>query len=300
MNKTTYPLVVALLALASPFLSSQTAVAPTTTVTDDEAPRFFATPAAVPKGVVVVAHGLNLRPSKMGAPAAEGTIVAALLGAGYHVFRVTLPGHRGIVAAMQTVTRDQWLAAARDQYASALREATAAAVPLYLVGFSLGALVFEVLMNDGHAADPPVRFDKAVLFAPAVAIKTAAHSIRPLTALLPAATLIPSRSPAAYRAQSGTSLAAYAALFALENALTAARFEANNIPTLVFIDPKDELVSPGKLRTALATFALTAWIIHEVTPACTAPYHHLIIDAASLGAEAWTEVAAALCGFLAS
>jgi hypothetical protein len=252
-------------------------------------------------GVVIAAHGLNIKPSKMGGPADEGTIVKALLDSGYHVVRAGFTGHSGEADSMAAVTEQAWLDDARVCVSAARAEAerveavTQSRCRLYLAGFSLGALVFEVLMNEGAV------FDKAVLFSPAVAIKSLAHGVL----LLDTAgdgRIVPSRSPVEYRAGAGASIAAYKALFALEKRLESFSFAKNNIPTLVFIEPLDELVSYGKLKRLVTKYGLTNWKLQKVSnrggrvrPA----YHHLIIDDVCLGKESWVAVRRDMLDFLA-
>jgi pimeloyl-ACP methyl ester carboxylesterase len=131
----------------------------------------------------------------MGAPGAEGTLVALLLDSGYHVVRVTLAGHSGSLERMKTVSASRWLSDAYVQYSKAYCEARTAAVPVDLVGFSLGALVFEALMNTD--TETPVQFKKAVLFSPALALKNTVRAAFALTPLLKPTSVIPSKSPAA-------------------------------------------------------------------------------------------------------
>jgi alpha-beta hydrolase superfamily lysophospholipase len=261
----------------------------------------FRTSSVPVNGVVIAAHGLNVKPSKMGGPTDEDTIVKALLDGGYHVVRAVFTGHSGDTDAMAAVTEYAWLDDARACVSVARAEAgrvealTRSRCRLYLAGFSLGALVFEVLMNEDAA------FDKAVLFSPAVAIKDLAHGIL----LLDTAgdgKIIASRSPAEYRAGAGASIAAYKALFALEARLESLSFAKNNIPTLVFIDPLDELVSFGKLKRLVTKYGLTGWRLRKVSnkdgnirPA----YHHLVIDAVCLGKESWAAVRRDMLDFLA-
>jgi alpha-beta hydrolase superfamily lysophospholipase len=252
-------------------------------------------------GVVIAAHGLNVKPSKMGGPEDAGTIVKALLDGGYHVVRAVFTGHSGEADAMAAVTEQAWLDDARACVSAARAEAgrvealTRSRCRLYLAGFSLGALVFEVLMNECAV------FDKAVLFSPAVAIKRLTRGIL-LLDTAEDGKIIASRSPAEYRAGAGASIAAYKALFALEARLESLSFAKNNIPTLVFIDPLDELVSFGKLKRLVTKYGLTGWRLRKVSnkdgrirPA----YHHLIIDAVCLGEESWAAVRRDMLDFLA-
>jgi esterase/lipase len=264
-----------------------------------ETPRFFKTTHETVKGIAVVVHGLNVKPSKMGTAESNGTLVKLLLDSGYHVVRVTLSGHGASLAEMKTVSASQWLSDAYIQYSKAYVEAQDAALPLYLVGFSLGALVFESLMNE--ATKTPVRFEKAVLFSPAIAIKDLARATLALNPLLKQSAIINSRSPAGYRAQKGASLAAYNALFELEEKLCDDKFANSNIETVLFIDPDDEFISLRKLRKRIKEAALSQWELVAITndgAKINPPYHHLIIDRNCTGETTWRSIQSKILALL--
>lgn len=257
------------------------------------------------KGIVAAVHGLNVAPSKMGDAKSEGTIVKALLDDGYTVVRVTLTGHTGTVDTMKSVTAAAWLNDAYTCYLAARAEAerveklTSIRCPVYLAGFSLGALVFEVLMNE--KTETPVCFDKAALFAPAIAVKDFAHGVTLLAAAEGGRTIVKSMSPAEYRAQGGASISAYKALFSLEKRLKTQFFANNNIPTLVFISPNDEFISRNGLKKLIKKFSLTNWTLKNVSNAgaiIRPVYKHLIIDDKCLGKEMWEDVRRAMLDFL--
>ena len=262
-------------------------------------PQYWESALPNPRGVVLAAHGLNVKPAKMGGPGAEGTVIKLLLDNGYHVYRVTLKGHGGPIEDMQTVTRQDWLNDAYLQYRTAKTTADAQRLPLYLAAFSLGALVYEVLMN---AETPlPVRFEKAVLFSPALAIKSIAKTALWLGPFTNDTSIIKSASPEEYRAQKGTSMSAYKIVFGMEKSLCSASFAKCNINTLIFIDKKDEMISLALLRKRIARYQLSNWQIVEVSnkgAAIKPRYHHLLIDNKCVSAETWQHLSNALLPFL--
>jgi esterase/lipase len=252
-----------------------------------------------PKGVVIVAHGLNVKPSKMGTPSAEGTLVKLFLDLGYNVYRVTLKGHNGSLEDMQTVTRSDWIYDAYFQYCQAKNIADNEGLPLYLLGFSLGALVYEVLMNEETAM--PVRFEKAILFSPAVAIRPVAKTVLWLQPFTNDRSIIRSASPEEYRAQTGASIAAYRIVFNMEESLCSASFRNSNINTIIFIDKNDEMVSTTILRDRINLHELTNWRIYEVTNAGAVirpQYHHLLIDNKCVSASTWQYISETILSFL--
>jgi alpha-beta hydrolase superfamily lysophospholipase len=144
---------------------------------------------------------------------------------------------------------------------------------------------------DLFASCPQVGFDRMVLFAPALKLHARSHLIRLLAAF--PSLVIPTLSPPDYLANRGTPMAAYAAVFD-----TLASFRENigpkiNVPTLVFIAPRDELVSANGLRQLTARRRLDRWRIVEVqkdAPGRAGRIRHLIIDEAAVGKANWRKM----------
>jgi esterase/lipase len=265
----------------------------------DELPHYWKTSAKNQKGVIVVAHGLNVKPSKMGSPETAGTLVKFLLDSGYNVYRVTLTGHAGSIETMQKVTESDWFSDAYSQYCEARIAAERANLPLYLLGFSLGALVFENLMNENTAI--PLQFEKAILFSPAIAIKTTAKTILMLHPVTNDSSIINSVSPEEYRAQRGASMGAYKIVFNMEEKLCDAAFVKNNIDTIIFIDKSDEMINIGTLRNRIKQYKLTRWNVLEISNsgAVIKPqYHHLLIDNRCVSASTWQYITNSIIDFL--
>ena len=268
---------------------------------ENELPQYWETTISNPRGIVLVVHGLNVKPSKMGTPSAEGTLVNLFLDSGYHVYRVTLKGHSGLLEDMQSVTRSDWIHDAYFQYCQAKTIAENEGLPLYLLGFSLGALVYEVLMNEETAI--PVQFEKVILFSPAVAIRPAAKTVLWLQPFTNDRSIIKSVSPKEYRAQTGASMTAYKTVFDMEESLRSASFRNSNVNTIIFIDKKDEMVSARILRKRINQHELTNWKIYEVTNtgAVIRPqYHHLLIDNKCVSASTWQYISETILNFLNS
>jgi hypothetical protein len=96
-------------------------------------------------------------------------------------------------------------------------------------------------------------------------------------------------------------MAGYNALFdSLDN------FAANigpkiNIPTLIFIDEKDEIVSHYRLQRMVQDKNLDQWqfyIVQKQSRQRPARIHHLIIDAPSTGKAVWKDMMAAMVDHL--
>lgn len=234
------------------------------------------------KGVAALVHGLNMRPTKM------DVLAKVLQDAHMDVLRVALTGHRGDWASLKAVTREQWLEEIDDAYGEVVHRASGANLPHSFVGYSLGGLLMEDLMNETRGGVQPKR---VVLLAPGIALRRRTYALRLLACLRSLPSLfIPSFNLEEYRANSGLPLAAYNALFDAHRALHRKKFQYSNVPTLVLMDPKDEFVSAVGVEKAMVRFGLDQWSLSYITTeraALRRRYHHLITDADALGGEQW-------------
>ena len=237
-------------------------------------------PLSRPKAVAMVVHGLNLRPCRMNAIARE------LTGRGVLVLRVTLTGHDGDTAAFSRVTRDDWLRDLNQAYQQVAERGRHFDCPVLFVGFSLGAVAGLDLMT----ARAGIRFDGIVLFAPAITPRWYTYSLV-IGNLAGKDVIFPSATPKSYRVNSGTPVAAYNALFDHVRHVRRADIEHLDVPVLVFIDPEDELVSYDGLKHFVRERGLDGWRVIEVDHSETLlgsdSYHHLVVDAVSVGTRQW-------------
>lgn len=266
---------------------------------NDELVHYWETNDKNPKGVIVVVHGLNVKPSKMGTPETEGTLIKFLLDSGYNIYRVTLTGHAGPIENMQNVIESDWLSDAYIQYCEAKIAAERDNLPLYLLGFSLGALVFEYLMNENTAT--PVQFKKIILFSPAIAIKATAKAILMLQPFTNDSSIINSVSPEEYRAQRGASIDAYKIVFNMEEKLCDVSFLKNNVDTIIFIDKNDEMINIRTLRSRINQYKLTSWNVLEISnngARINPQYHHLLIDNKCVSPSTWQYITNSIIDFL--
>ena len=161
--------------------------------------------------VALVIHGLNVNPLRMDPLAHE------LNSWGAATLRCTLSGHANSLpagearlASLRQVTYGLWREEAAAAYHVAAQQAERRNVPLVLVAFSLGALIGCAAAL--HSAN--IRFARLVLFAPALRIRRRSRILELLSRW--PQLVVPSLSPAAYRANPGTPIAAYNALFAAQ------------------------------------------------------------------------------------
>jgi len=245
-------------------------------------------------GVALVIHGLNLQPEKM------RSIITLLTHSCIDVLNLSLRGHgknyiqkanvdgnKARMEAFKTVSYKLWIKETYRAYLLASNRSHEKQVPLFLIGFSLGGLMGANLF----ASYPEVYFNRMVLLTPALYI----HKIYYLAKILSPfpRLVIPSFLIKSYRSNRGTPVAGYNALFeAIEH------FKNNmaaklNVPTLIFIDTRDELVSYRRLKHIIKNGKLHRWRLNPVkknTTGAKDKLHHLIIDESSLGKEAWNEM----------
>ncbi|MEQ1875620.1 MAG: alpha/beta hydrolase [Bdellovibrionia bacterium] len=234
-----------------------------------------------PKAVGLVLHGLNLKPSRM------DSISAFLASNGYDLYRLKLRGHGDSLGDFKNVSREEWLREMSSGVAAVQARAKLLKVPTFVVGYSVGALVYF----DLKAWDSEMNLGPQILFAPALTPRSRNKLIFPFK-IFGKGFCIPSLSPRAYRANGCTPIAAYNALFESSGFLSGTGFERLNEPSILFVDPRDELVSATNLKKAVAG-PLNRWTVFEVgIQESTLPtaYHHLIIDEASVGARLWRTI----------
>ncbi|MBC8430811.1 MAG: hypothetical protein H8D96_02720 [Desulfobacterales bacterium] len=76
---------------------------------------------------------------------------------------------------------------------------------------------------------------------------------------------------------------------------------AINVPTLIFIDQQDELISYGGLKRLVKNEQLDQWKFHHVQKGKTGvkeKMRHLIIDEPSVGKDMWQEMRIAIINHL--
>ena len=248
-------------------------------------------------GVALVIHGLNGRPDKM------ESIIAKLTTAGIDCLNLSLRGHgenfskldnidtaEARMQAFKSVSYQLWRSEIFQAYQHVKIKGDRYRTCVYLVGFSMGGL----LGVDLFTSNPYVTFDKMILYAPALKMHKRnflLKTVSPFPGLV-----VPSFAPDAYLANEGTPVAAYNALFeAVEHLEENLDPKKINIPTIVFIDKQDELISFSGLNTMIMEQELDRWKLHPVKKDPTATereMHHLIIDGASVGKQTWKEIEA--------
>lgn len=242
------------------------------------------------QAVCILVHGLNLLPQKM------DSVGEILQHGGCEVYRLALTGHRGDFEKYKNVTREQWLADLALAIHLAEQRARDLNVPVVFVGYSLGGL----LGVDVLGQDPLVHFDRMILLSPALATQFPRWLIRPMLALFKNFSF-KSAVPDGYRANDLSAVATYLALSESLEALQNIPTAKIDIPTLIIMDTRDELVSQEQIHKWILQRNLSKWQEREIHIEPDPPreeIHHLIIDEASVGTKTWNEITQVIQTFL--
>jgi esterase/lipase len=238
-----------------------------------------------PKGVILLTHGLNLKPARMDELGAE------LAAGGYTVFRPAFTGHCGHNKHYLEVDAEDWERDAHDFHTIAKAKADELGVPLHLVAYSFSAAIYQSFANE-------LPFTKKILFAPAISTRFWYPVATLLANALPRVTYR-SMNLRGYYANATSGMRAVQALEHFVGKVRQARRLNDLTPTLVWIDPKDELVSYKGIRVQARRRPM--WALKEVSNAgarMKPAYHHLIINEESLGKAEWSRVLAGTFEFL--
>ncbi|MDH3883646.1 MAG: lysophospholipase, partial [Desulfobacterales bacterium] len=189
--------------------------------------------------------------------------------------------------AFKSVSYQLWRTETYQAYQQVKKRSKRYGTCLFFVGFSMGAL----LGVDLFTSNPHIKFDKMVLFAPALKMHKRNFLLKTMSPF--EGLVVPSFAPASYRANKGTPMAAYNALFEASKHFEKHPDPKINVPTVVFIDKQDELISFSGLQNMIRKLNLDQWNLHPVKKDQTATeieMHHILIDEAAVGKHMWKEI----------
>jgi hypothetical protein len=284
----------------------------------------------MPRSVVLLAHGLNLKPGRMRA------IEHAVQDAGGVPILFTLPGHEGDWRALRRFDTDRLLRRTSEVLRDAERARSALArtkapdgdtmPPLRFVGVSFGALAVLCVLTEAaarrsgngletaragataEAREGPAVFTDAILLSPALSLRRRVRWLEPAARRLSGAVPVPSISAPQNRVFPALPLQAYRVLFEtlarFENAVARRPLE---LPLRIYLDAADELIWPAGIARLIRTGALPT---AELVTAAPAPARgaeggdterhrgpaHLLVDRDSMGAALWRDLQRALTG----
>lgn len=213
-------------------------------------------------------------------------LVNWLTNHGSDVYLVTLSGHHPNGIDLKEITASTWQEEMLRSYKAAREASLNNSVPLYFLGYSLGALLGQTMIQ---LPGQNVPFHKQILMAPAVAIRPRAYLLKCLF-FFGKGIMIPSYTLEGHGVNKSLPLRIYQIIFEEERKFLQTGFNGSTIPTLIFIDPKDELISYRKLvqctnKLQFSNYQLVA-LDDDLTHRNTR-YHHLIIDEETMGRKNW-------------
>lgn len=253
-------------------------------------PRWFSAKTEPARGVFVVVHGLNQRPSTM------DPLSDYLASLGFHAYRASLEGHdqnRDIVFPADMWTKD----VIRSVHEATERHPS---LPLYMLGYSMGGLLTVQAIESSPAVSPK----KVILVAPALSLRTLLLSARILTLFPPLSLRTPNLAPSKYRRSAATPLFWYSNIAELYNAAQdpPAPERLRAVQALVLLNPEDELISESGTEEWVAEHGLSrSWRIELLKPQPSEPdmREHIMIDQPSLGDAEWLRMQQLVRAFLA-
>lgn len=255
-----------------------------------EEPRWRSARSRPVRGVALVVHGLNMRPSALD-PFCE-----FLADMGLHSYRMTLTGHNE--AKNGVFSEAVWVDDVQKAYSQVRAEFPE--LPTYIVGYSLGGLLVT------HAVDelPEQQRPRAmVLLAPALSLR-ALLDVLTFAGLPPAHFWsVPNIAPDPYRRYPTTPLFWYSNTLTLYEETDTLKHAGmlRTLPTLIVVNPEDELVSESGLREWIRHNDLAPhWRVFEVHTDPNAPHlaEHIIVDERSLGPTEWGRMTEAIRDFM--
>jgi esterase/lipase len=241
--------------------------------------------------ITLVAHGLNVQ------PAAMLPLIQWLNSQGSDVFLIVLSGHYKGSISIKEVTATIWLQEMAEGYNQAKTASQEQSLPLYFLGYSLGALLGQSMIA---AYQQPPAFDKQVLIAPATALRRRTQLVKMLF-FLGSQFQLPSFTPKDYRYSKLLPLSIYRILFAEAQKLIQSQYAGLNIPTLIMMDPKDELISYAKLSSLINAFHLTNYqflALDSSLKGRNSHYHHLLLNEPTMGTANWEKATSKMKAFL--
>lgn len=242
-------------------------------------------PEAKPKGVILLTHGMNLRPSCL------NEMALAFTKAGYEVRRPSFTGHCEDNKKYLEVKKEDWLRDADHFHKEALDRAKKLKAPLILVAYSFSALIYKVTAEENP-------FDKRILIAPAVASKYWYPWVIWILNQFPNFTYS-SNVPEACAANRTSGARPILVLHEILNLWKDGKGMHDKAPTLVLAEPDDELVDYKGLQKLAAS--LDHWKLERVSnegKKDPKSYHHLIVTPESVGDEEWKRMMGLALEFL--
>lgn len=229
---------------------------------------------------LLIFHGLNNNAT------AFDSIRMEFAKLGYETEQIILPGHGGI--------REENFSFDKAYAAFARQMEVKAQAPYVAIGFSTGALYLQLWTQRTPAKAPLAQ----VLLAPALFARNA-KPLSTLFRLLPKNIFIPSQTPPKLRRYDRLFIWEYRTLF---EAMERFKKEVEEIkcPTMVIMDPKDELVDEIKLKKNLPKKIIFHSVKRPYLKGMRPGKYHIIFHPDYLSEEHWKWLLKETDGFFKS
>jgi len=226
------------------------------------------------KGIIILLHGVNLIPKRM------DELASKLAENGFKVILPTLSGHSRDSKKRNRIKPATWINDMLAFYQMANNEANRNRLPLFFIGFSMGALINLSMLDESVGKKA---FDKMCLISPALALPKKGwliNLLRPIKRLP-----LPVPFGKYYMVKNTIPAIFLTNILEMIKKLNRNGFQGSSIPTLVILDKQDKAINPKTVRAIPAKFRLKNWSFIDVE--ATNRYHHLVTDERSLGKEQW-------------
>lgn len=239
-----------------------------------------------PRGIFLLGHGLNLKIDSM------NDFILDFNRKGFSVYRVCLDGHRKNQNFKNT-SDNKW----KKEMSLSLKvlKDKADNIPMYFFGYSLSCLV---LLNN---LKKDSKLQAAIFLAPPLRIKPIVNALTFLSNYLPALSF-KSLGPLDDAAQLKTHTNLYKSFRKNYNDLNKITDPLTiNIPTLILVNKKDEVVSTKGIKSFIERKKLSNWTI-EALPG-NAPYkapYHFIFSKKYLDDLSWNALSKRIENFINS
>ena len=230
---------------------------------------------------LLVVHGLNQNPESF------KPLLVDLSKRGITCHLLHLPGHLNDDVLNQSVTKEMILKAYIKAYQKVQSMAEVDDVPFGFLGYSFGGLIGTSQLNSYH-------FNKVLLLAPALKLRPFTHGLRPLLPVLSRVFSVPlgnRKMEERYRFHHrGVPRAVYKTFFQIYDSFQFQRRKKeilSKVEGMVFVHPRDELVSYWRLRRWLKKHS--NWQLKRLSNSKGEfnRYRHLVFDETTLGKESY-------------
>lgn len=250
----------------------------------EQCERWWAPTGQKTRAVIVVTHGLNLRPDRM------DEIAKAYSKEGYLVYRPAFTGHCGDPQKYFQVQYEQWDSDAKRIYFTAYRRAQSLHVPLHLLAYSFSGLIFQSKAEEYN-------FKNRIYIAPALATKFWYPFTVWFAKLFPGMHIKTVNLPT-YAANEDSGLRSLLAMDVFYQRWQNGAGRKKQISAQVWMNKGDELLSFSDTEKLAKQ---EGWDFHEVkNDKATLPHpaNHLIINEESMGQEQWQRFLSSSLQFL--